>query len=452
MARMKLFVVAAFLLFVQSGETFTVRNNKILDRQVELTLRGVNIGGWLIYDDILFQFKDREWDLKVKNEFTISDYLDETFSEGSGQRFFDGIRQNFLAEEDVQTLKDLGADLIVVPFSYHLFDNDNTGFLLLDQLVEWTRNVGGMRIVLSLKAAPGCQNEETYCSEDKKANLWKDEKEDTNYQDETIDLWTSIATHYLNSSDVILGYNLLSAPKAPNTDDLEAFYKRIIAAIRSTNSTSVLFVEGQNGKEFEVFNSRWVLRTDNNTMYGLQLNDNSKCPLLSDYASGNAAVVDKALEIVEEDEIPIMITEYGGNCEEWIRGATTAFQDEDLVTLTGYYTYKGNADGKGPNLYTMKDSSAWDSLCRRLVEGDFAEDAEWEDAFAAFRFSNFEEKKELTSALSDYFSGEKLEYKYQWWPFAAILGGALLIVIGLIIFAVVYRKRRNAGKWDLPMY
>jgi len=309
----------------------------------------------------------------------------------------------------------------------------------LDSLLNWTQTVGNLWVIISLKSAPGCQNAvDLYCGSN--ANLWTD----SDNQQGTVALWQRIARRYVNNT-IIAGYNLLAAPAAPTNSDLQTMYQQIIAAIRTEDPNHILFVEGNNlGVDFSVFTSRWVLSTDNNTAYALQVYDSFNCPVLNDYQSDiTSDLLMPAMKAVQQDNLPIFISEYGGECASWLQAMIASIQNQPIFQPTAYFTYKGETFGKGLNLYEMSDSSAWDSLCNKLVLNTFATDDEWTNGLDDWKYSNFKEKTDFTAVIRDYFSGRSVSYTYSWWILAVIIIGGVLVAVAVIIFGVVMYKRKQ---------
>jgi hypothetical protein len=65
-------------------------------------LKGFNIGGWLLYENDLF-YGGYEWPDET-DQTSLSNDLDDEYEEGTGERFFSGIRNNFFLEEDLTVI------------------------------------------------------------------------------------------------------------------------------------------------------------------------------------------------------------------------------------------------------------------------------------------------------------------------------------------------------------
>ncbi len=128
-------------------------------------LRGVNLGGWLVLE---------KW--MTPSLFDGMNARDETsWSVEHGERAGALLRahwQRFIDRTDFSWLAEIGINAVRIPIGYWLFDADypyhdsygerrypmvSGGVEILDQAFEWAREFG-LRVVVDLHAAPGCQN------------------------------------------------------------------------------------------------------------------------------------------------------------------------------------------------------------------------------------------------------------------------------------------------------
>jgi len=284
----------------------------------------------------------------------------------------------------------------------------------------------------------------------KKANLWGN----SDNENATISIWTSIASRYA-SSTVVAGYDLLSEPSAPQDSQLQSLYTRLIAEIRTIDPNHMIFLEGNDGgTDFGVFSSRWVLSTDNNTAYSCQLYSDDTCPPITDYKSSIDSFFANLDSVVSEDDLPVYVSEFGGSCESWVQAAVASMQSSNynyFQQIATYWTYKGIVSSSAsfdPVAYEIVDSSNWDSLLGLLAAGTFATDSQWNEAFKALQYSNFQANTKITNVLSDFFAGTAVTYSYTgWWVWIVIIGVCVLIAVVIVIAGVCYwkRHRRNYG-------
>ncbi len=128
-------------------------------------IRGVNLGGWLVLE---------KW--MTPSLFDGLEARDETtWSVEQGDQAERILKQHwnsFIGREDFKWLADIGINAVRIPVGHWLFAADypyhrsygaqpypfvQGGFEVLDRAFEWAEEFG-LRIVLDLHAAPGCQN------------------------------------------------------------------------------------------------------------------------------------------------------------------------------------------------------------------------------------------------------------------------------------------------------
>jgi len=355
-------------------------------------------------------------------------------------------------ESDVSAIAAFGANLITVGISYAVFpelgsaatSNNTTcknGFDYLDALLNWTQNAQIFTII-TLKAAPGCQNSEGFCSENKQANLWSN----TAMQNQTVALWKAIAARYSNVTSLV-GFDLLSAPSGVSNDDLKAFYQLLVNGIREVDSNHILFLEGVSATDFSVFEKRWVLELDSNAGYGAQVYASDLCPILSNYQLDVDDLLSSINDPVSTDNRVIFVSEYGGKCSDWLQGALARLEDTSHVQFqpTAYYSYKGtNSQGTPAPAFSIVSATAWNYFIGELVTGVFATDAEWDSGFAALTTPNFAANTDYSNTLKDYFAGKTITYAYYgYYIIGAILLGAVIIAVALVVGGILYKRRKK---------
>ncbi len=175
--------------------------------------------------------------------------------EETARAFFESYRQNFITEADLREIKRLGFNFVRLPFNYrHLVNDQRPGeyaenvFAPVDQLFDWCRR-HGLYVLLDMHAAPGGQNTTSPAdSSTGFAELWSQEP----YQDRSIKLWEQMARRY-GGEPSLMGYNLLNEPitdqfgpldASAQTAAMNAFYRRLIPAIRAIDPQHCIVVEG----------------------------------------------------------------------------------------------------------------------------------------------------------------------------------------------------------------
>lgn len=227
------------------------RGNQIVDASGQpVYLRGACVGGWMNMEEFINGYPGSESGIRQ----AVADVLGAEL----GQRFFDQMLDNFLAEDDIAFIKSLGATAIRLPLNYHHFESDvqpfhylDSGFARLDQALSWCTK-HGLYAILDLHAVQGWQNTDWHCDNSSRHTLfWQH----PHYQDRFVALWEALADHY-RGNPVVAGYNLMNEPVTnapqgflsfdfkPNWEILNRIYRRVVPAIRAVDPDHIIFLEG----------------------------------------------------------------------------------------------------------------------------------------------------------------------------------------------------------------
>ena len=222
-----------------------------------IRLRGVNLGGWLVLE---------KW--MTPSLFAGLEATDETtWCAELGRDAPARLRahwQSFITREDFAWLAGVGINAVRIPighwvfgppYPYHAkYGSDPHPFVpggieIVDRALDWA-NEFGLRVVLDLHAAPGCQNGfdnggiKDVCE-------WHTREE---YLAHSVDLLGRLAARY-RSVPSLYGIEVLNEPRwdVP-TALLEHYYRRAYAAIRAhcpAERLAVVFHDGfRSHREF----------------------------------------------------------------------------------------------------------------------------------------------------------------------------------------------------------
>ncbi|MDP4092708.1 MAG: cellulase family glycosylhydrolase [Bacillota bacterium] len=226
----------------------------------EVILRGYNIGNWLMLENFMLGFPG------VEQQFRY--YMNKYGGLEKSRYFFESLAKSYIDDKDVAFLKQMGCNVIRVPFNYRLFENDNEpykykpeGFKYIDYLIELCKK-HEIYIILDMHALPGYQNHDWHSdNETGHIGLFKEKT----YQERTALLWQHIAERYANE-ETIAGYDLMNEPEA-NDDDvliLNSIYKYTTRLIREVDKNHILFYKGnKHSTSFEGFETPF----DDNSIY-----------------------------------------------------------------------------------------------------------------------------------------------------------------------------------------
>lgn len=247
-----------------SAERFlTVENGKIVNgRDEEVLLRGVNLGGWLIQESWMCPVngEDREW----ANLNTL-ELLESRFDEEQVQELMDTYQDNWITENDIRRIAELGCNVVRVPFWYRNFMKDekgtwihenpeeNPGFKRLDWIIEQAEKYD-MYVILDMHGCPGGQSMDHCCGTLGENRLYTDEQ----CLDTMEKLWTAIAERYRGNATVA-AYDIMNEPQnnggyeGENSYDpweskswelSNAVYDRMIKAVRKADPEHIITIEG----------------------------------------------------------------------------------------------------------------------------------------------------------------------------------------------------------------
>jgi len=173
-----------------------------------ITLKGVNLGNWLVPEGYMFKTGE------MAAPSQIDQLLLEMIGPDSLAVFWDKYLNNYITEDDVRFLKRIGCNHIRLPFHYKLFTNDlymgkrNAGFEYLDRLLNWCRKEN-LYVLLDMHCAPGGQT--GYNIDDSSGYPWLFFSKSS--QDLMSEIWVKIAERYKNDP-IVLGYDVTNEPIA----------------------------------------------------------------------------------------------------------------------------------------------------------------------------------------------------------------------------------------------
>jgi len=218
---------------MDKGFVYTDGRRFMLDGR-PILLRGLGVGSWLNLEHFMMGVPG--WDGEMR----------ACLNRGC-PGFMDRFTEAFFGYEDAAYLRALGVNLIRVPINHHLFWNDQLdepnpfGFEQLERLASICV-AQGLYFLPDLHTTPGGQNPDWH-SECRTGTplFWEFEA----FQKRAVKIWSAIAER-LKDCTALLGYDLLNEPVLPagQTELLNRFYRRAIAAIRKQDPQHLVFLEG----------------------------------------------------------------------------------------------------------------------------------------------------------------------------------------------------------------
>ncbi|TKA33224.1 hypothetical protein B0A50_00777 [Salinomyces thailandicus] len=236
----------------------------------EETIRGVNIGGWLVLEPWITPsiFQQYTYEQAVLDEYTLCETL------GKQACHDDVLRphwQSFYSQADFQKIADSGFNLVRIPIGYWAYDDSYGAYssgaaYYLDLAIEWARHTG-LKVLIDLHGAPGSQNGFDNSGQRTSYLIWQK----NGNVDRTLTILKKIQDKYGDSGydDVIAGIELLNEPLTPDDDiDLETTkqFERDGYGNQRTSSQSRVVVVQDGFQQPSSYNG-WLTPSDHNAQW-----------------------------------------------------------------------------------------------------------------------------------------------------------------------------------------
>lgn len=325
-----------------AGNNFVHRDGQILRDSAgnELRLRGVNLGGWLLWESWI-------WGGKFTAESTLADNLATLVGADTVAAFRKFIYDEYINAKDIKAIGDAGFNVVRVPLNHRLFDSTATGVIgwrILDTLLGRCERAH-VYVVLDLHSAPGGQSP-YFIADPEKDQLWKSKAK----QDETVALWKRIATRY-QSRRIVAGYDMLNEPIPPDGKSLVNMYQRIIAGIREVDQNHLVIIEGKNfAKDFSMFTSL----PDQQMAFSFHL--------YTWFGGDPMKKMQPFVELSKKFNVPVWCGEFGENTPEVVRHTVDAFSAaHGNFSGWAFWTWK-KAPNSYPALNGVTVSQSWKDM------------------------------------------------------------------------------------------
>lgn len=241
-----------------------VRGRRIVNGDgEEVLMNGWALGNWLHSEGYMWLCDVSRFDRPRRMEAVIEELVGKGFAEKFWRRF----RDNYVTEDDIQMMAEMGCNSVRIPINARLFMQEgpklqfiDEGFQRLDKVLDWCER-SGLYAFIDLHAAPGGQTGSNIddCVDDV-SRLFADQ-----YQfDKGLALWEKLAERYADRW-IVGGYELLNRPIRPvrfeGDVDLDGyiprlveFYEQCIARIRAHDEKHIIVLEGAHwGENTDIF-------------------------------------------------------------------------------------------------------------------------------------------------------------------------------------------------------
>ena len=215
-----------------------------------VVLRGTNFGGWLVQEG---------WMCPTHQTDTLSTdmTLYSRFGKEKAEALIAAYQDSWITEEDFKTVKELGLNVVRVPFTYlnvypHLSDEGELlhpdeftlredPFERLDFALEMCRKYG-LYLILDMHGAVGSQNGSDHSGDTSRTNLYADTDLGEAYREKTAEPWALVAEHFAGESNVA-GYDLLNEPTRASGATQWDYYDVLYKAVREADPDHMIFIE-----------------------------------------------------------------------------------------------------------------------------------------------------------------------------------------------------------------
>jgi hypothetical protein len=301
----------------------------------EVKLRGVNLGGWLLWEGWIFGKGI------LTSETTILTRLTEGAGMQETRQFQRNIHDNFIAEADIQKIALAGFNVVRVPLNHRLFQDD-AAWKVLDRLLVWCEKYK-VYVILDLHAIPGGQSGLGMADPgDARHQVWVSEEN----QKQAVAVWKSIATRYRNRK-IIAGYDLINEPAPPSGEALVDLYQRIIPVIRAVDPDHLILIEGSKcATDFSMFEKPLCQNQAFSFHMYTWFGDDRKKNLAAYRA------------FAQRQNAPLWVGEFGENSYAMIRSTVEMYDECPEINGWVFWTWK-KAPNKFPGLVTMKLPGDW---------------------------------------------------------------------------------------------
>lgn len=216
----------------------------------KVALRGTNFGGWLVQEG---------WMCPTKQDDSLSTAMTlyARFGREDAEALISAYQDNWITETDFARVKELGLNVVRIPFTYMNFYNylsDGGELLSPDQFtlradafarLDWALEMCekyGLYAILDMHGAVGSQNGNDHSGDTRLTNLYEDSAAGEAYRAKTAELWGLIAEHF-EGNPYVAGYDLLNEPGRASGKTQWDYYDVLYDAVRAKDADHMIFIE-----------------------------------------------------------------------------------------------------------------------------------------------------------------------------------------------------------------
>jgi glucan 1,3-beta-glucosidase len=209
----------------------------------QVTLKGANLGNWLINEFWMMG----QGGNGIDDECRLEVNLDTRFGYAERQRLMQLFRDNWITARDWDQMQKFGLNVVRLPFIYSVVEDEKNPRTLradawryLDEAIAQAEK-RGMYVILDLHGAVGSQGWEQHSGCAGKNKYW----DTPEYQQRTAWLWQQVAGRYKDRA-AVAGYSVLNEPWGTTAANLAAVVKQLYTAIRAVDPNHVVILPGHD--------------------------------------------------------------------------------------------------------------------------------------------------------------------------------------------------------------
>lgn len=351
------------------GGFVSTSGTKILDENgEELFFSGINLGNWLVWEGYLMM---GDFNYRTHTQF-FNELSDALGGSTKAAEFEYQWRLNYVDEQAILDLSNLGFNSVRVPFNYKLFYYNgqivDDGFEFFDRVIAWCRTYG-MYVLLDMHGVPGYQNPGDH-SDNVDSNA--DQPRDTVkfWDGDNIQLAASIWKHIANryaDEPVVWGYDLINEPVPQSGREYELLpsFVTMRNAIREVDNNHIIVVEGSWwGSDLTKID--WMDQlTQSQTGISSQWDDKLVYQI---HHYGPPSDTYGREQITNKLGIPLFIGEYGESNENDLLTITNWAKQ----TLEGYFPWSFKKMSHDRTLWTIPLNNAYNQVKAYINNGGSA--------------------------------------------------------------------------------
>lgn len=303
-------------------ELFDIHDNPFL-------LRGVGIGGWLLFEGYMLQSMGN---IDRPNRF--KSLIKKSTNDLFYNYFFASWYHDFFTEDDIILLKneDFNSIRIAIDYQFLYESSDHSVMLqaienhyaILDRIINICK-VHSIYVILDMHAAPGGQ---TGTNIDNSLNDIPELFTSKLYQKQLCFIWKDIASRY-KDENIIAAYDLLNEP-LPNwqsmyNHDLIPLYKAVIKEIRSVDPNHLITLEGLH------WSTDWSCFTE-------VIDPNILLQFHKYWSAPERLSIKPYTDVRDNLDVPIFMGEGGENNLQWYYAVFKLY--EQMNISYNFWTYK----------------------------------------------------------------------------------------------------------------